>query len=1190
MPVRRTARAAATLALIALLAGPLSAAPAFAADALGADAASGDADPTGGDSVGDATTDADADDVDETPAPTPSASDATEGDADSSEAGDSRATDDVDTPVDASDTGEDPAATDSTDDAGSAAEDSAASDRSPTSSARTAATTAEDDTALDVSDVLFDWGVNDESNGGAYFGGCNFLSAGIAGNTGSARLWTQADGFYRTEDGNTTIVKPAATGSDLTQPTWATKCQTPDGRSVNGVVNATAANSHTDARVQIEGGTGTLDPDAGTASVSWTGSFTVAYYGGMTYWSASDPVLTVAADGTGTVKARLSGFAADMDDMSVWQPLAARTVVLANFSGVEVTADGLTATPDYLGVSIPSDVAGRDAQAAKTSANSAWWGAFPADFLRFQELTGQSSYWFTTDGGATSIQPRKVALPLTVTVGTQPEPEPEPQVLDVSDVLFDWGVNDESNGGAYFGGCNFLSAGIAGNTGSARLWTQADGFYRTEDGNTTIVKPAATGSDLTQPTWATKCQTPDGRSVNGRADSTADSHTQTRVQISGGTGTIDLDAGTASISWTGSFTVAYYGGMTYWSVSDPVLTVAADGTAAVTGTFSGYGTDMDDTSIWSPITARTATLATLTDVEVSAEGLSGLPDYLGVAIPGEIAGRNPQAARSSENAAWWGAFPASFLSFQVLTGQNSYWYTTDGGAGSIQPRKVPLPLTITVGASTPAQVAPRITSQPRSVSADEGRTASFTVVANGRPLSYQWQRQLDGAGWTSVAGATTAALTVDATTRVDRARYRVVVSNDLGREVSRAATLTVRTTGGTDPGEGEGDDPDETGPQETSGALFDWGINNESSGGAYFGGCNFLSAGVAGDAGSARVWTQSDGFYRSSAGNTTIVRPDGDDLAQPTWATRCDTPDGTSVNGKTTSAGDSYTQSRVRITGGEGTIDADANTAKISWTGSFTVAYYGGMTYWSASDPVLTVRSDGSGTVTATLSGYASDMDDSSLWGRIAPRTVVLATLTGVEVTESGFTHVPDYLGVTVPSDIAGRNAQPDRTADNRDWWGAFPADFVRFQALTGQSSYWYTTAGGAGTIQPRKVPLALTVCATSTCTIPESEAAGGPDSLTVTQSVLKPPTARLRAAGQAALAPQSASEVVIIQRVAAAPPAVVTAAGLDERIVIAAGALVALLGLLVLVAGAGGVLVLGGAASPAGRSAPRSG
>ncbi|KZE89591.1 hypothetical protein [Microbacterium sp. TNHR37B] len=798
----------------------------------------------------------------------------------------------------------------------------------------------------------------------------------------------------------------------------------------------------------------------------------------------------------------------------------------------------------------------------------------------------------TPTGPAPTPEPTATLVPTptpTPTASPSPTPDPDPDgPLEVSDVLFEWGINHESNGGSYFGGCNFLSAGIAGDTRSARVWTQADGFYRSEDGNTTIVRPTADGSALTQPTWATKCQTPTGESVTGVVSATSPrSHTDSRVQIAGGSGTIDAAAGTAQISWQGSFTVAYYGGMTYWSASDPVLTVAPDGAGTLTARLSGYAADMDDPSIWAPLPARTVTLATFRGVDVSASGLTLRPDFLDVTIPAEIAGRNPQAVKTAANAAWWGAFPSDFLRFQELTGQNSYWYTTDGGADSIQPRKVPTPVVVTVGARTPAPIAPAVTSHPQSTTVEDGRTASFTVTASGRPLTYRWQSRTPSTEWTEVEGATTAALTVTAARALDGSRYRVVVSNALGEAVSREATLTVRAAGAAEPGDDGGTTPEGEGPRETSGALFDWGINNESSGGAYFGGCNFLSAGVAGDAGSARVWTEADGFYRSRDGNTTIVRrTDGID-ERPAWSTRCDTPEGTSVNGKTTSAADSVTQTRVRITGGTGVIDPDKGTARLSWKGAFTVAYYGGMTYWSAADPVLTVDADGSGTLTATLSGYASDMDDTSVWGRIAPRSVVLATLTGVEITRNGLTHTPDYLGVSVPSEIAGRNPQPARMAENRGWWGAFPADFVRFQTLTGQSSYWYTTAGGAGTIQPRKVPLPITVCATENCRVPEATAADGPDSLTLTQTAVAPPKPRLRAAAQAPVPPQAAHEVVLIQQVAAAP-VVSAAAAIDERVVWAAAALAAMLAVLVLIAGLGGVVVLAGSPPPAGgRSSP---
>ncbi len=881
-------------------------------------------------------------------------------------------------------------------------------------------------------------------------------------------------------------------------------------------------------------------------------------------------------------------------------------------TALTLLAAPFSATPAFATESVPEAAAAEDTGADTTADAAATDGEAPgdaADEVPVDEEAGGSGSEDSettptpTPTPTSTPTPTPTATPSptptapaptpepTATPTPTPTPTPDPEdegPLQVSDVLFDWGINQESNGGSYFGGCNFLSAGIAGDTRSARMWTQADGFYRSEDGNTTIVKPTADGSSLTRPTWASKCQTPTGDSVAGVVSATSPrSHTDSRVQIAGGSGTIDVSAGTAEITWQGSFTVAYYGGMTYWSASDPVLAIDADGTGRLTAQLSGYAADMDDPSIWAPLPARSVTLATFRDVEVSASGLSLRPDFLDVPIPAEIAGRNPQAVKTTANAAWWGAFPSDFLRFQELTGQNSYWYTTEGGADSIQPRKVPTPLVVTVGAHAPAPIAPAVTSHPQSTTVEDGRTASFTVSASGRPLTYRWQSRTGTSAWTDVDGATTAALTVTATRALDGTRYRVVISNALGEAVSREATLTVRAAGTTEPGDDGGTTPEEgEGPRETSGALFDWGINNESSGGAYFGGCNFLSAGIAGDAGSARVWTEADGFYRSRDGNTTIVRSTGGTDERPTWSTRCDTADGTSVNGKTTSAADSVTQTRVRITGGTGVIDPEKGTARLSWKGAFTVAYYGGMTYWSAADPVLTVGPDGSGTLTATLSGYASDMDDTSVWGRIAPRSVVLARLTGVTVTATGFTHIPDYLGVSVPAEVAGRNPQPARTAENRAWWGAFPAEFVRFQALTGQSSYWYTTAGGAGTIQPRKVPLPITVCATESCRVPEPAAVEGPGSLTVTQTVVAPPKPRLRAAAQAPAPPQAAHEVVLIQRVAAAPVAS-AAAPIDERVVLAAGALAAMLAVLVLIAGLGGVVVLSGSPSTRGRAAP---
>ncbi|MFE0633379.1 hypothetical protein ACFW3D_41440, partial [Streptomyces sp. NPDC058864] len=264
--------------------------------------------------------------------------------------------------------------------------------------------------SVSVSDASFAWGLSGEQGGGAFFGGCNFLSAGKAGNTGSSRLWAQGDGFYSTRDGNVTVEKPNAAG-EFGQPSWATKCQDANGAAVS----AGSTGSLTRNRVVFSHGTGTVDTAARTASIRWTGSFTSVFYGGLTYWSASDPTLTVDADGSGTLTATATGYGADMNDPGKWVALPARTVTLAKLSHVELGSSGFTVTPDYLGesVTVPSGTTG---QPAKSAANQAYWGSFPQDFVDFQQLTGQSSYWFTSGGARDAAKP---ATPLTLTYTTE---------------------------------------------------------------------------------------------------------------------------------------------------------------------------------------------------------------------------------------------------------------------------------------------------------------------------------------------------------------------------------------------------------------------------------------------------------------------------------------------------------------------------------------------------------------------------------------------------------------------------------------------------------------------------------------------------------------------------------------------------------------------------------------------------
>ncbi|GAB3045210.1 hypothetical protein [Sediminivirga luteola] len=269
-----------------------------------------------------------------------------------------------------------------------------------------------------VDDAVFAWSINDESGNSAFYGGCNFLSAGVAGDNGGATVWTaeEAEELYSTSEGNVSIRKPDADGGWVT-PTWQTKCQAPDGGSTTPPSNDRFSGNE----VVIENGTGTVDPEAGTAEISWDGSFTIVFYGGMTYWSLSDLELSVSADGTGVVTGTASGYGADMFDLSKWVELEPREIEVATLTGVEVTEDGFEVTPDYLGVEIEVEADGPSGPQIRSGDH---WGSFPQSWIDFNIETGQAAYWYSSGG---QVDRHKPANPLSVSYTYEaPEPEPEP--------------------------------------------------------------------------------------------------------------------------------------------------------------------------------------------------------------------------------------------------------------------------------------------------------------------------------------------------------------------------------------------------------------------------------------------------------------------------------------------------------------------------------------------------------------------------------------------------------------------------------------------------------------------------------------------------------------------------------------------------------------------------------------------
>jgi hypothetical protein len=101
-------------------------------------------------------------------------------------------------------------------------------------------------------------------------------------------------------------------------------------------------------------------------------------------------------------------------------------------------------------------------------------------------------------------------------------------------------------------------------------------------------------------------------------------------------------------------------------------------------------------------------------------------------------------------------------------------------------------------ATTGGATAPTITSPPASLTVTAGQTATFRVTAGGTtPLSYQWQKSVDGGSTWSAVGTSASSYTTAATTPTDNgAQFRVIVSNTAGVVTSAAATLTVTSGGG----------------------------------------------------------------------------------------------------------------------------------------------------------------------------------------------------------------------------------------------------------------------------------------------------------------------------------------------------------------------------------------------------------
>ncbi|KRB79572.1 hypothetical protein ASE01_22830 [Nocardioides sp. Root190] len=284
-------------------------------------------------------------------------------------------------------------------------------------------------------------------------------------------------------------------------------------------------------------------------------------------------------------------------------------------------------------------------------------------------------------------------------LGAATAPAAHAATVSVDDAVLRWGINVESGSAAFAPGTwNLMSAGKVGNPGKSQAlktadegatWTDgAAAGWKNTDGNVTI-EDLQTGGGYAPTTFVGTRQNAAG--TTGTTGNGISGENQ--LVFRNGTGEVDVAANTASIQWDGDATILYYSGMTFFYLSDPELTVDADGTGEVTATVDGYAADMANPAVWNDLADQEVTLATLSGVDVATLGFTSTPAYTEVEYTAP-ASSSPQVRTGGS----WGSFPSSFVDFQQLTGGGPYWYSTGGGADA---RKPTLPLEVSFDATPP---------------------------------------------------------------------------------------------------------------------------------------------------------------------------------------------------------------------------------------------------------------------------------------------------------------------------------------------------------------------------------------------------------------------------------------------------------------------------------------------------------
>lgn len=250
---------------------------------------------------------------------------------------------------------------------------------------------------------------------------------------------------------------------------------------------------------------------------------------------------------------------------------------------------------------------------------------------------------------------------------------------------------------------------------------------------------------------------------------------------------------------------------------------------------------------------------------------------------------------------------------------------------------------------------------------------------------------------------------------------------------------------------------EDPGPEPTSrtvaDAQFAWSMSKQTNAMSHNAGAiNFMSAGVANPGRGGAILRER--HWKANEGNVTVEKLFSDSQWRTARWNLLRTVDEKTLDPKTGELQEiglygPYSNHRVRVVRGAGSYDPVTEDADLRWSGTWTVIYYGGNTIFTLTDPQVVVR-EGRGELVATVGGWLSDRTDPRVWEPAPAKRVTLATLSDVDVTETGLTVRPDYEGV----EVVGVEKQLRSGAG----WGAFHQDFISLLGPMGTDQFWYST------------------------------------------------------------------------------------------------------------------------------------